>query len=73
MVNTVVPEARARANTIFGTHVWAGNATGAFLTSSAFAHYGWPAVCAVAVAASSMALLIQFRALRRTAAPQANE
>src|SRR5690606_34835292 len=41
LVNTVVPDARARANTIFGTHVWAGNATGAYLASSAFAHFGW--------------------------------
>ncbi len=65
LVNTVVPDSRARANTIFGTHVWAGNATGAWLASSAFAHYGWLAVCAVAAAASSVALLVQVRALRR--------
>jgi predicted MFS family arabinose efflux permease len=66
LVNTVVPESRARANTIFGTHVWAGNATGAFLASTAFARYGWPAVCAVAVVATSIALLVHFRALRRS-------
>jgi predicted MFS family arabinose efflux permease len=65
LVNTVVPESRARANTIFGTHVWAGNATGAFLTSAAFARYGWLAVCAVAIVATSIALLAHFRALRQ--------
>jgi len=65
LVNTVVPESRARANTIFGTHVWAGNATGAFLASATFARYGWLAVCAVAVAATSVALLVHFRALRQ--------
>ena len=65
LVNTVVPESRARANTIFGTHVWAGNATGAFLASSAFAHIGWSAVCAVAIAATTTALLVHLRAVRR--------
>ncbi|MGH8666863.1 MAG: MFS transporter [Burkholderiales bacterium] len=65
LVNTVVPDARARANTIFGTHVWAGNATGAFLASSTFAHFGWLAVCAVALVATSIALLVHVRALRR--------
>ncbi|HEY8553107.1 MAG TPA: MFS transporter [Burkholderiales bacterium] len=65
LVNTVVPESRARANTIFGTHVWAGNATGAFLASSAFAHVGWGAVCAVAIGATAAALLVHLRAVRR--------
>lgn len=64
LANTVVPHARARANTIFGTHVWAGNSTGAFLASNAFAHYGWPAVCAVALCASSAALAIHLVATR---------
>jgi predicted MFS family arabinose efflux permease len=65
LVNTVVPDSRARANTIFGTHVWAGNATGAFLASSALAHFGWLAVCAVAMTATAAALLVHLRALRR--------
>jgi len=64
LVNTAVPESRARANTIFGTHVWGGNATGAFLASTAFAHFGWVAVCAVAVTASGMALAIHFTGIR---------
>jgi predicted MFS family arabinose efflux permease len=67
LVNTVVPDSRARANTIFGTHVWAGNATGAWLASSAFARYGWGAVCAVAIAATAIALAVQLRALRQAA------
>jgi predicted MFS family arabinose efflux permease len=65
LVNTVVPDARARANTIFGTHVWAGNATGAFLASSVFARFGWTAVCAVALGASTIALLVHMRTVRR--------
>ena len=40
-------------------HVWCGNAVGAFLTSTAFALYGWLAVCAIAMTASICALLIQ--------------
>ena len=58
LVNTAVPDSRARANTLFGLHVWGGNAVGAFLMSWAFAHYGWLAVCAVAMTASVIALLI---------------
>jgi predicted MFS family arabinose efflux permease len=71
LVNTVVPDARARANTIFGTHVWAGNATGAFLASSVFAHFGWLAVCAVAFTATSLALAVHVRAVRRVARARA--
>ncbi len=58
LVNAAVPDSRARANTIFGMHVWCGNAVGAFLTSTAFAHFGWLAVCAIAMTASILALLI---------------
>lgn len=64
LVNSAVPDSRARANTVFGTHVWAGNATGAFIASAAFAHAGWLAVCAAAILATSGALLLHFRALR---------
>jgi len=65
LVNTLLPDARARANTIFGTHVWAGNATGAFLASTALAHYGWLAVCAVAFCAASVALAVHLVGVRR--------
>jgi predicted MFS family arabinose efflux permease len=60
LVNASVPDSRARANTIFGIHVWCGNAVGAFLTSTAFALYGWLAVCAIAMMASVFALLIHW-------------
>jgi hypothetical protein len=40
--------------------VWCGNAVGAFLTSTAFAHFGWLAVCAIAMCASICALLIHW-------------
>ena len=31
LINSAVPDSRARANTLFGLHVWSGNAAGAFL------------------------------------------
>ena len=58
LINAAVPDSRARANTIFGMHVWCGTAVGALLTSTAFALYGWLAVCAIAMTASVLALLI---------------
>ncbi len=61
LVTSVAPEARSRFNTIFGAHVWGGNAAGAFLASTALAHAGWIAVCAIAVSASCLALILQWR------------
>jgi predicted MFS family arabinose efflux permease len=58
LINTAVPDSRARANTLFGVHVWTGNAVGAYLTSWAFAQHGWLAVCGVGMAATIIALLI---------------
>lgn len=58
LVNSAVPDSRARANTLFGMHVWSGNAVGAFLASWTFAHFGWLAVCGVAMTAMVIALLI---------------
>ncbi len=63
LVNSAVPLARSRANTIFGAHVWCGNAVGAFLTSLAFAQWGWLAVCMVAMSAIVMAMLIHLGVL----------
>ena len=65
LINTVVPDSRGRANTLFGVHVWTGNAVGAFLTSWTFAQLGWLAVCGVALAATAVALLIHLRGGRR--------
>jgi len=61
LITAVAPEARSRFNTVFGAHIWGGNAVGAFLASTALAHYGWLAVCAIAVSASCLALLVQWR------------
>lgn len=61
LITSVAPDARSRFNTVFGAHVWGGNAAGAFLASTALANFGWIAVCAIAVSASSLALLIQWR------------
>jgi predicted MFS family arabinose efflux permease len=63
LINSAVPASRARANTLFGFHVWGGNAVGAYLTSWAFAHYGWLAVCGVTMTATVIALLIHLGVL----------
>ncbi|OGA05055.1 MAG: hypothetical protein A2W68_08175 [Betaproteobacteria bacterium RIFCSPLOWO2_02_64_14] len=63
LVNSAVPDSRARANTLFGVHVWSGNAVGAFLTSWTLAHFGWLAVCGVAMTAIVIALLIHLGVL----------
>ena len=64
LINSAVPDSRARSNTLFGLHVWSGNAVGAFLASWTFAHYGWLAVCGVAMTAIVIALLVHLRILR---------
>jgi MFS family permease len=55
---TADPEARSRSTTIFAIHVWGGNATGAFIASTAWTHAGWLGVCASGVTASLAALLV---------------
>lgn len=60
LVNSAVPDSRARANTLFGAHVWSGNAAGAYIASWAFAQFGWLAVCGVAMAATLLALSMHF-------------
>jgi len=60
LITAVAPDARSRFNTVFGAHIWAGNAVGAFLASTALAHYGWLAVCAIAISASCAALALQW-------------
>ena len=61
LITSVAPVARSRVNTVFGAHIWGGNAVGAFLASTALAHWGWLAVCAIAVSASCLALSVQWR------------
>ena len=58
LINSAVPDSRGRANTLFGLHVWSGNAAGAFLASFTFAHFGWLAVCGLAMTATILALLV---------------
>jgi predicted MFS family arabinose efflux permease len=58
LVTTADPEARSRSNTIFAIHVWGGNATGAFVASTAWTYAGWLGVCASGVAASIVALAV---------------
>ena len=41
LITAVAPEARSRSNTVFGAHIWAA-AVGAFLASTALAHWGGP-------------------------------
>jgi predicted MFS family arabinose efflux permease len=59
LINSQVPDARSRFNTIFAAHVWGGNASGAFLASTALAHAGWLGVCAIGVVAAAGALVVQ--------------
>lgn len=56
MVTTADPETRSRSNTIFAIHVWGGNATGAFIATTAWTLAGWLGVCASGVAAALVAL-----------------
>ena len=62
LINSQIPDARSRFNTIFAAHVWGGNATGALLASTALAHAGWLAVCAIGIASASCAVALQRRA-----------
>jgi predicted MFS family arabinose efflux permease len=62
LINSQVPDARSRFNTIFAAHVWGGNATGALLGSVALAHAGWLAVCAIGMVSAACALVLQRRA-----------
>ena len=61
LINTIVPDARSRSNTIFSGGVWGGNALGAFLASIALAYSGWLAVCGIAIGAAVLALAVQLR------------
>ena len=62
IVNSLAPDARSRSNTVFGLSVWSGNAIGAFIATSALAHSGWLAVCAVSALAAALALGVQLAA-----------
>jgi predicted MFS family arabinose efflux permease len=70
LVTGADPNARSRANSLLSTHVWGGNATGAFLASAAFAAWGWIGVCIVGVLGGIGALALQFAAPRDTPKPR---
>jgi predicted MFS family arabinose efflux permease len=53
------PSARSRSNTVLAVHIWGGNATGAFVASTAWTLVGWLGVCAVGIVAASTALVVQ--------------
>jgi predicted MFS family arabinose efflux permease len=64
IVNSLAPDARSRSNTVFGLSVWSGNAIGAFIATSALAHSGWLAVCALSALAAALAFGVQLAATR---------
>ena len=49
-------DTRSRSNTIFAIHVWGGNATGAFVASTAWTTAGWLGVSASGIVAALVAL-----------------
>lgn len=65
LVTTADPATRSRSNTVFAIHVWGGNATGAFIASTAWAYAGWLGVCASGLTASLVALAVYLRASAR--------
>jgi len=56
LVTTADPDTRSRSNTIFAIHVWGGNATGAFVASTAWTTAGWLGVSASGIVAALVAL-----------------
>jgi predicted MFS family arabinose efflux permease len=69
VINSLAADARSRSNTVFGLAVWSGNATGAFVASSALAHAGWLAVCGICALAAAAALVVQLAWMRRNSVP----
>jgi predicted MFS family arabinose efflux permease len=68
LVTGADPESRSRANSIFASHIWGGNAAGALAASSAFAAFGWWGVCVVGAVGAACAFALQAAAPRRAAA-----
>jgi predicted MFS family arabinose efflux permease len=65
LVTSVDATARSRFNTVFAAHIWGGNALGAVLATTALTRAGWLAVCALAFASATLALLLQWLSVRR--------
>jgi len=65
LVTSVDATALSRFNTVFAAHIWGGNALGAFLATAALTRAGRLAVCALAFASATLALLLQWLSVRR--------
>lgn len=68
LANSLASDVRSRSNTVFALAVWGGNAIGAFVASSTFAHSGWIAVCALSAVCAACALGVQLLATRQRSA-----
>nr|WP_197034929.1 MFS transporter [Herbaspirillum sp. RV1423] len=60
IVNDLDPSARSRLNALLMTGAMFGMAAGAWAGSWAWAHYGWPGICAVGMAVGTGALARSF-------------
>ena len=68
MVMSIDPSARSRLNTLFIVSRFAGGAAGSALGTWAWSHGRWGGVCATAIAALSVALVVQLIYSRRSSA-----
>jgi predicted MFS family arabinose efflux permease len=64
LVSSFSAEARSRVTTLFISQIWAGNAVGAFIGSTALKHGGWQAMCTLSILFVLAALALQLRAGR---------
>jgi len=58
MIFSLVPEARSRLNTVYMTAYFLGGSLGSVLGGLAWAHGGWPGVCALGAALAAGAYLV---------------
>ena len=61
------PEARNRINTIYMVSYFIGGATGTFLATQLWGHFGWSGVCWLGLGLSGLALLVHVTNRRLTA------
>jgi predicted MFS family arabinose efflux permease len=63
-IYALAPEMRSRMNGVFMAIFFTGGAIGSAVTSPVLAHFGWPGICAIGIAAPLLAL-VYFRAAER--------